>query len=332
MRFGDKVMKLEKFLLGIIVMSLFCTVMMSAAAKETIRDGQHDVITVNFLTEETEVITSHPDIDVDNLDIEMATYDQTGKDATLTFTVYGNIENRGDIENANYNWANNPDIASFNIDMVEYGIQLTTSGDMYTLTYVNNKCQIIYSDETTLNLTDNDFSVNGGTLTIYMQLLNSSETYDSLQVSTSFTKMNTSSFMTGDFESVVMLSDLAPNPELEAYADVTNLAAAGKAIKFNGSAIPMTGQPPYTYQWNFGDGEESTEKDPMHTYAEPGSYNYTFTVTDSSDPPATASQSDTITITGKKDEGGSNTLLIFVIVIIIIALVGIGILVYILRR
>ncbi len=36
-----------------------------------------------------------------------------------------------------------------------------------------------------------------------------------------------------------------------------------------------------TYLWDFGDGETSTEKDPVHTYASKGEYNVKLTVTDS---------------------------------------------------
>ncbi|HEY8339420.1 MAG TPA: ThuA domain-containing protein, partial [Egibacteraceae bacterium] len=35
-----------------------------------------------------------------------------------------------------------------------------------------------------------------------------------------------------------------------------------------------------TYHWDFGDGEESTEPNPTHTYAEPGNYTALLTVTD----------------------------------------------------
>ncbi|MFN3556305.1 MAG: PKD domain-containing protein [Bacteroidales bacterium] len=36
-----------------------------------------------------------------------------------------------------------------------------------------------------------------------------------------------------------------------------------------------------TYAWNFGDGQTSTEKDPVHTYAEAGAYNVQLTATNS---------------------------------------------------
>jgi gliding motility-associated-like protein len=38
-------------------------------------------------------------------------------------------------------------------------------------------------------------------------------------------------------------------------------------------------QPGWTYEWNFGDGSTSREKDPVHQYKNPGSYNISLTVT-----------------------------------------------------
>jgi len=50
-----------------------------------------------------------------------------------------------------------------------------------------------------------------------------------------------------------------------------------------------------SYQWNFGDGESSTEENPTHTYADVGEYEVTLTAANSEG--ATASFSQTIQIT-----------------------------------
>ena len=47
---------------------------------------------------------------------------------------------------------------------------------------------------------------------------------------------------------------------------------------FEASAIG--GTPPYTYHWDFGDGEEANLEDTRHTYENPGTYTATLTVTD----------------------------------------------------
>jgi PKD repeat protein len=40
------------------------------------------------------------------------------------------------------------------------------------------------------------------------------------------------------------------------------------------------GTPPYTYHWDFGDGQEANVQNARHTYEDPGSYTVTLTVTD----------------------------------------------------
>ena len=40
------------------------------------------------------------------------------------------------------------------------------------------------------------------------------------------------------------------------------------------------GEPPLSFAWDFGDGGSSSDSDPVHAYAEPGSYEVTLTVTD----------------------------------------------------
>jgi hypothetical protein len=40
------------------------------------------------------------------------------------------------------------------------------------------------------------------------------------------------------------------------------------------------GIPPYTYHWNLGDGNTSTEINPTHTYTNGGNYTATFTIID----------------------------------------------------
>jgi len=50
-------------------------------------------------------------------------------------------------------------------------------------------------------------------------------------------------------------------------------------VYFTGSA--SGGIPPYSYSWNFGDGGNSTQQNPSHTYNSAGNYTVTLTVTDS---------------------------------------------------
>jgi PKD repeat protein len=70
--------------------------------------------------------------------------------------------------------------------------------------------------------------------------------------------------------------------EVEADAGGPYYGGVDVPIQFTGNAYE--GSPPYEYYWDFGDGENSDEKDPTHIYNEPsppGGYEVFLTVTDS---------------------------------------------------
>jgi PKD repeat protein len=50
-------------------------------------------------------------------------------------------------------------------------------------------------------------------------------------------------------------------------------------VQFSGSA--SEGVPPYTFTWDFGDGDSATGQNPTHTYQLPGTYDVILTVSDS---------------------------------------------------
>jgi len=58
-------------------------------------------------------------------------------------------------------------------------------------------------------------------------------------------------------------------------------ASAGETIQFTGNA--ENGNPPYEYNWEFGDGDTSDEQNPTHSYDDYGNYTVVLTVTDSDD-------------------------------------------------
>jgi uncharacterized repeat protein (TIGR01451 family) len=60
-----------------------------------------------------------------------------------------------------------------------------------------------------------------------------------------------------------------------AIADVTYLVDALE-VTFDAT---VTGAPPFTYAWDFGDGNTSDLEDPVHTYADEGCFTVTFTAT-----------------------------------------------------
>lgn len=319
-------MKLNKlWILAMVVSSLLVASVSVEAADVTITDGIEDVGSVN-LTGESTVVTSSPDIEVDNIDLTQATYTQEGTQVTMTLKVAGVIENRGKII----------DYYSedfMNLNAVEYIFTLTTSEQDYVVSYSNKSGQLSKGYETPTNLTSSDFSVVGETLTVYVTLDSAAETYENLSVESTFIKVNFSSMDEADPSLFVYLSDLAPNPALmifEAYAP--NIGNVGETIQFNGSVQPLTGQPPYSYRWDFGDQGTSTSLNPTHVYTKAGEYTYTFTVTDQGDD--TVSETGTITISseGGSNSSGSNNMLIFLAILAIIIIVAVVIIIWIIRR
>ena len=66
--------------------------------------------------------------------------------------------------------------------------------------------------------------------------------------------------------------------ELAIDAHGPYLGIKNEPVQFTGSADG--GYPPYSYHWDFGDGETSEEQNPSHEYEAAGNYTITLTVTD----------------------------------------------------
>jgi hypothetical protein len=315
------------WLVTMIVSSLFLIATFSAqAADVTITDIIDDVSSVDYLTSGTTVVTSNPFIDVANIDIVKATYTQQGTQATVTLQVRGSIENRGKSFDEF-----GEDMGPFNF--VEYDFQVTTSEQDYTISYANQSGQINNGIDS-VNLTSADYTVVGDTLTINFDLTSAAEVYDNMSVTSMFVKLNLSG-AEPDLSDFVYLSDIAPNPALEimeAYAP--NIGAVGETIQFNGSIIPLTGQPPYQYRWDFGDEKTSTELNPTHAYTKTGEYTYTFTVTDQAGDSVSETGSITISSEGGSSNGSglSSQMIMFLAILAIIIVVGVVVIIWIIRR
>jgi hypothetical protein len=81
------------------------------------------------------------------------------------------------------------------------------------------------------------------------------------------------------------------------------LTAVAQWDSTDGNTAPATflfeadaegGTEPYTFHWDFGDGQQATEQFIHHTYENPGTYTATLTVTDATD--QTASDSTQVTV------------------------------------
>ncbi|MFQ5771627.1 MAG: PKD domain-containing protein [bacterium] len=99
--------------------------------------------------------------------------------------------------------------------------------------------------------------------------------------------------------------DRNPRPEngrydIGAYEfRVKNSFESSIKVNLSSGVAPLTvqftsnisgGMSPYRYTWDFGDGNTSVEKNPSHTFTQPGLYSVTLTITDSGNNRSTALQ------------------------------------------
>jgi len=325
-------MKLMNLLIITMIVSSFILIATVSvkAVNIDITDPSGDVATEDLYSNIT-AITYSPYVTIANLDIKEITFTRNSNTAVLTLEVYGVIEGRGNMDDFSFQ---NPNMTA--IDGIDYSLTLTSSNESYTVSYVNKSCQLMYSDETTINLAPSDFSVAGNRFTVSFPLKSSDESNFSLDSEVIYMKLSLPTGNEGDSEIYIIITDLAPNTPLSVDDITTNVFDTGlveEKIQFNGSVSPLAGQPPYEYTWNFGDSSTpSHDTNPTHTYTKSGNYFYNFTVTDHSG--ASASSTGKIIINQEGGGGGglSTQMILFLAVLLIIIIVGAIVIVMIIRR
>jgi PKD repeat protein len=74
---------------------------------------------------------------------------------------------------------------------------------------------------------------------------------------------------------------LTVNPGLSVHASLSVLPAVDTGYPVNGTALGSGGSPPYSFDWSFGDGNQTTGVLVSHAYQTPGVYAISVTVEDS---------------------------------------------------
>ncbi|MEM6395877.1 MAG: PKD domain-containing protein [Bacteroidota bacterium] len=78
----------------------------------------------------------------------------------------------------------------------------------------------------------------------------------------------------------LFLCDTTPTPPIECQAEFTAnpISDDGLSLQFESFGESFDGSPVVVWSWDFGDGNVSTEQNPIHTYAAPGMYEVTLTI------------------------------------------------------
>ncbi len=193
-------MKRKLILSLLMICSLFIvstSAVLAADETITIPDDEDDVLTYDELGEEL-IVDDKP-----NIDIVAVKYEKQDSLITLTLTVKGSIENKGDLD----------DLENFeNYEYLYYFVELVTSGDvLYQLIYMNTQCVLTYSsseseeDFEMVNLTEDNFSVDGSNLIMTFPLVDDNEVYASLQAVATYEKGDLDSY---EYYEDVVLSEI----------------------------------------------------------------------------------------------------------------------------
>jgi len=286
-------MKIAKMMiLALTICSLLIVSSMQIAALEKsglIEDVAGDVFSFDMIDYSQIFVTENEYIDIDNIDIREVEYTITDDTVEFSLTVEGIIEDRGSFEEM--------DFETVFSDTIAYNFLLNTDSHSYRIDYVNESCQMTKDEYNITNLTDSDFTVNNDVLTVAFNLDSTEEAFVDVNAQTIYIRLDFLNMDIEDEESedsdssdfFTYIGDMAPNGPLTIIDAIPDVTTAIEDTPVNFTGIAMDGALPHEYYWEFGDGETSTEKNPVHIYDEPGEYEYTLTVTDQENTQDTAS-------------------------------------------
>ena len=299
-------MKRKMIFLGLVLVFFISTLNGSVVAEDeelTFNDGAGDVFDEEF--------DKHPE--VKDIDITTIDYTKTGKTLTLDINLADDIKKLSSIE----------------LVLIVY---LYTSEQEYQILYLYSQ---LFENISASNLEgefiDVDISgFNTNKLTLTFDLFNESEVYEDIIVSTA----------KADIAQTFAYTDIYPNEEfLDVDAGGDKEGDVGDSISF--TATVSSGVPPYTYEWDFGDGEISEDQNPTHSYSDEGTYDVTLYVMDDDG----IEGIDFLTVTigegngngngnenGDNGDNGSSGVLVFVGLIVLIVIVIIAVLFFVFKK
>ena len=244
-----------------------------------------------------DVVDSSEYLDIKDIDATEVSYNVTGQLVEFSITVDGQILDRGSLDDVDMLYGNGmPDQDWWIIDSAFYCFNIETDFDYYRLLYVNGSIATYgyYAEPEISNLSS---VVDGSTLNMFFEFNTESEEIISISVDSSYCNININLSNVANMteeeieESIFFASDFVPNPPLEIlYIDVDSyVIQINESIEFRGAVYPSSGQPPYSYFWEFGDGSTAYGSSVNHSYTSAGRYLFTLTVTDSANDTCSAS-------------------------------------------
>jgi|GEM_PF-3553383 len=249
-------------------------------------DSAGDVVDING-----EIIEHTHRIHIEDIDAIGLWYEITDSSVELSLRVNGQILNRGSFDEINLLYgegdADFPNITTIDIDSALYEFLIETENNLYQVRYVNGEVEVTDAFFE-VNVTDASAFVNDESLRISFSLDTSDDELVGIQASSQYLRFD---FNLSDlynmsdeelFDAMFIALDTIPNYPLELYYAECEYSTIPqyKSVRFEGMIVPMTGQPPYAYEWDFGDGQTQIGPSVSHRYVELGEYVFTLTVTD----------------------------------------------------
>lgn len=301
--------KIVTISLGIMLLFTIGSVAVAEEVDETLTDPKGDVM--DYFKTMTVGVPVLGDFNQD-IDIKELRYEKREDDTKLQFTleVYGDILDSGDLdlfgENIDYEDEENmlSILSSFLEPTVSYAVLFETTEKIYTINYINKNCSLSITNHSSIFEVEETqwdllYIKDGGKLIVEFDLKNSDEKIKNVSIQTMHMKIDISDTQTllkmldqdSDyyddeelFSVMKWYMDEYPNQEGYYTSFTTTPLNPQPNEPVELTAYVYGGTEPYTYQWDFGDGNRtdwSYDSSIDHIFTKAGTYNVNLSVSDS---------------------------------------------------